>query len=276
LDGNFYGTTAEGGINNGYGTVFKITPTGVYTRLHSFCSKPGCTDGWEPDGGVLLATDGNFYGTTILGGANGGSYGTLYKMTPNGQLTVLHSFCASANCDDGEQPDGGLIQGTDGNLYGTTSRGGTGNEGTIFQLSAHGVLTTLYSFCSQLGCSDGGIPEAGLIQGTDGNFYGTTTYGGGGAGCSGGCGTVFKINLGLAPFISLVRSSGNIGQPDGILGQGFTGTSSVSFNGTPASFTVVSDTFIKATVPAGATTGFVTVATPNGTLTSNVPFRVLP
>jgi hypothetical protein len=84
------------------------------------------------------------------------------------------------------------------------------------------------------------------------------------------------MDVGLGPFVSLERPAGKIGQTGGILGQGFTGTTSVSLNGTPASFTVVSDTFIKTTIPAGATTGYVTVTTPSGTLTSNVPFRVIP
>ena len=118
-----------------------------------------------------------------------------------------------------------------------------------------------------------------LVQGTVGNFYGTTGNGGvGGDSCSlpYGCGTVFGLHVGLAPFVAFVRDSGKVGQTGGILGQGFTGTTSVSLNGTPASFTVVSDTFIRATVPAGATSGYVTVTTPSGTLTSNVPFYVIP
>jgi hypothetical protein len=91
-----------------------------------------------------------------------------------------------------------------------------------------------------------------------------------------GIGTAFSLNTGLGPFVSFVRSYGKVGQTGGILGQGFTGTTGVSLNGIPASFTVISDTYITATVPAGATTGYVTVATPSGTLTSNVPFHVLP
>jgi hypothetical protein len=89
-------------------------------------------------------------------------------------------------------------------------------------------------------------------------------------------GTVFSVGMGLGPFVAFVQSAGGVGQTAGILGQGFTGTTSVSFNGTPATFTVASDTFLEATVPVGATTGYVTVTTPSGTLTSNVPFRVIP
>jgi uncharacterized repeat protein (TIGR03803 family) len=137
------------------------------------------------------------------------------------------------------------------------------------------VLTTIYNFCSQTNCTDGAYPAAALLQATDGNFYGTTSSGGTG-GLSGNQGTIFRFSTGLGPFVKLVRDSGKVGDTNGILGQGFIGTSGVFLNGTPASFTVVSDTFIEATVPAGATSGFVTVDTPSGTLTSNVAFRVRP
>jgi uncharacterized repeat protein (TIGR03803 family) len=128
------------------------------------------------------------------------------------------------------------------------------------------MLTTLHSF----DIADGQGP-AGLLQATNGSFYGVTQGGG-----TAGDGTVFSLSTGLGPFVAFVRGSGKIGQTGGILGQGLTGTTSVAINGTSATFTVVSDTFIEATVPAGATTGYVTVTTPSGTLTSNVPFRVIP
>jgi uncharacterized repeat protein (TIGR03803 family) len=116
------------------------------------------------------------------------------------------------------------------------------------------------------------------VQSTDGNFYGTTQYGGVKFRSSPeyGGGTVFRLATGLGPFVAFIQNYGRVGRTVGILGQGFTGTNAVSFNGTPASFTVVSDPFIYATVPSGATSGFVTVATPTGTLTSNVPFKVIP
>lgn len=117
--------------------------------------------------------------------------------------------------------------------------------------------------------------SGGLLQATTGTFYGTTAVGGEGQCAGSGCGTVFSLDMGLGPFVTFVRAAGRVGQTSGILGQGFTGTTSVSLNGTPASFTVVSDTYIRATVPVGATTGYVTVTTPSGTLTSNVPFHVI-
>lgn len=109
------------------------------------------------------------------------------------------------------------------------------------------------------------------MQATDGNFYGTNFYYG-----ANSDGTIFRLDLGLGPFVAFVRGYGKIGETAAILGQGLTGTSSVAINGIPADFTVVSDTSIRATVPAGATTGYVTVTTPDGTLKSNVPFRVIP
>ena len=124
-DGNFYGTTSAGGAYGNYGTIFKITLAGQLTTLHSFSS----TDGAIPGGGLIQATDGNFYGTAGGGGANG--YGTVFRITPAGQLTTLHSF----NSADGANPSGVLVQGKDGSFYGTTEGGGSSNAGTIFSLS---------------------------------------------------------------------------------------------------------------------------------------------
>jgi uncharacterized repeat protein (TIGR03803 family) len=178
LDGNLYGTTSARGAH-GQGTVFKITPSGTLTTLYSFCAKSKCTDGSVPYGGLVLGTDGNFYGTTLTGGTL--NVGTLYKITPTGKLTTLHSFQFS----DGFNPYDALVQGSDGNYYGTTTYGGVHLLGNVFKMTPQGVVTNLHSF----DLSDGSVPEAGLIQGTDGNFYGTTYDGGG----TGGYGTAFKI-----------------------------------------------------------------------------------
>jgi uncharacterized repeat protein (TIGR03803 family) len=268
-DGNFYGTTVGGGAN-GPGTVFKVTAAGVLTTLHSFAGAP--SDGANPYGGLVRGSDGDFYGTTFLGGSGSctSGCGTIFKITSAGSLTTLHTFQGA----DGSLPTGALMQATDGNFYGTTDGGGSDNAGTLFEISAAGTFASLYSFCGQPNCTDGASPYGALFQGTDGILYGTT-YGGGVVGCQITCGTVFSLDMGLGPFVSFVRAVGRVGQTGGILGQGFTGTTGVSFDGIPAEFTVVSDTFIKATVPAGAATGFVTVATPGSTLTSNVPFHVI-
>ncbi len=206
--GNFYGTTGYGGINgagiiNGAGTVFEVTPGGQLTTLYSFCSQPGCTDGEEPFAGLVQA-GGNFYGTTLLGGVNGG--GTVFKITSSGTLTTLYSFCSQSGCTDGDIPYAGLIQGTDGNFYGTTLGGGANGDGTVFKITSGGTLTTLYSFCSQGDCTEGAYPYAGLIQGADGNFYGTTSQWG--ANYEGG--TVFKITSGgtLTALYSFCSQSG--------------------------------------------------------------------
>lgn len=263
-DGNFYGVTANGG--NGIGTIFKVTTAGALTTLHNF----DVTDGSSPSGQLIQATDGNLYGTTPFGGANcsrQGGCGTIFKITPSGNLTTLYSFCAQPHCVDGTEPYAGLIQATDGNFYGVAAFFGADGYGTIFRMTPDGKITTLHNFDS----TDGNTPDGGLVQATDGILYGTTRYGGTGASSAG---TVFSLDVGLRPFISFVRASGIVGQTVPILGQGLTGTTSASFNGAPASFIVVSDTFLKATVPAGATTGFVTATTPSGTLTSNVIFRV--
>jgi uncharacterized repeat protein (TIGR03803 family) len=427
LDGNFYGTTAEGGADtscnfgSGCGTVFKITPGGTLTTLHSFDG----TDGSNPYAGLVLATDGNFYGTTVAGGAH--EEGTIFKITTGGKLTTLYSFCAQTKCTDGAGPYAGLIQATDGNFYGTTEGGGANNWGTVFKVTPGGTLTTLHSFdftdgarpyaapvqatdgnfygttssgtantfsCFGFPCGtvfkitpggtlttlhgfdniDGGNPYAALVQGTDGNFYGTTytseggtvfritpggtlttlrvfghtdgqnpyaglvlatdgnfygttawsgplleysdtgpgtifkiTPGGAlttlhsfdttdgshpyaglvlatdgnfyGATSGGGAnydGTVFSLAVGLGPFVETLPIFGEVGAAVMILGTDLTGATSVTFDGIAAAFTVVSSSEITTTVPSGAATGNVQVTTPQGTLISNVNFRVTP
>jgi uncharacterized repeat protein (TIGR03803 family) len=377
-DGDFYGTAFSGGAY-GHGVLFKITPSGTLTTLYSFCAEAGCPDGSAPHAPLLLAADGGLYGITEAGGAT--NNGTVFKISPAGALTTIHSFCSQTNCADGNQPNGGLIQATDGNLYGTASSGGAYGSGVVFKITPSGNLTTLYSFCAEAACADGDAPLAGLVQATDGNFYGTTPSGGVSAECNRGCGTAYKINWagtltvlysfcgcsedegqapvaglvqatdgnlygttygaiastwgtvfritpggtltklhafngatdggspysglvqatngglygattglgivgptengtvfalsgGLKPFVETLPTSGKVGRTVIILGNNLTGATSVTFNSTSATFTVVSDTEIKTTVPTGATTGTVEVTTPSGTLKSNVVFHV--
>jgi uncharacterized repeat protein (TIGR03803 family) len=414
FDGNFYGTTDSGGGNNG-GTVFSVSTGGAMTTLYNFCNQPTCADGSLPRGGVVQASDGNFYGTTYqggfhnrgtvfritpggtlttlhsFGGINGanppaalvqgvdgdlygttyedgakGNYGTIFKITLSGKLTTLHSFDGT----DGADPLGALVQGLDGNLYGTTANGGTQKLGTVFKITPSGTLTTLWNFdlthgaypvglvqaadghlygITELGGDNnagtvfkistggtlmtllsfdatyGAYPEAALVQATDGSFYGTTG-GGGSSRCNAGCGAVFKItsrgkltplhrfvetdgsnpygsliqgtngsfygttytggssnsgtvfnlSLGLGSFVRTQTTSGKVGATVIILGTNLTGSTSVTFNGTAAAFTVVSDSEITATVPSGATSGLVSVTTPGGVLNSNQSFQVKP
>ena len=422
-DGNLYGTTTAGGTH-GHGTVFRITTSGTLSTIYNFCAMPNCEDGEYPST-LLLAGDGNFYGAASGGGLYGA--GLIFKMPAGGKPTPIYNFCSETNCPDGYAPQGPLIQGTDGNFWGTTHEGGSDNSGTVFELSPGGKLTTIHSFQY----TDGYMPNA-LIQATDGNFYGTTYSGGmtdcyywsdcgtvfkitpGGTlttlysfdfthgatpyaplieanngkfygttyyggyesiyGCVYGCGTVFRItaegvlttvttfrsaeaqnptapliqatdgnlygtallsedctgeifeitlsgtfnnlycfgqlgqflypeaglfqstngvlygttvgdggwegsvyseSVGLGPFAISVPSAGKAGQGVILLGTNLTGTTSVTFNGKGARFKVVSATEITATVPAGATTGTIQVVTPGGTLSSNIPFRVI-
>src|SRR5580698_5485802 len=333
IDGNFYGTTRFGGggplcISNGFcGNVFKVTRTGTETSLYNFCSRTNCADGVQPaaplvqgtDGnfygttgggpgnenptifkltpagklttlytfggtgvqqassisGLIQATDGNFYGTTGRGGANGS--GVAFKITPGGTFTTLYNFCSVFGCLDGADPFGGFIQGSDGNLYSTTAEGGLNangtNGGTIFKMTLSGVITTLYTFCSESNCADGDYPTAPPVQGTDGNFYGFAL---GGIGNEPLYGVVYKLSTGLAPFIKFLPAGGKVGSEVGILGNNLTGATSVTFNGTAATFKVVSSTLITVNVPTGATTGILKVVTPSGTLSSVPAFHVIP
>jgi len=417
-DGNLYGTT-EGGGANGAGTVFKVTPTGELTTLYSFCAKTNCADGSVPFGGLVLGTDGNFYGTTSEGGISsdpcGGDCGTIFKITPAGKLTTLHMFDSTdgyatpfgplvqaINGDfygttqsgtvysitpggmfttvladgaggyaliqatngifygtggggpdgvvfsvtsrgklttlhsfdgstDGSYPFGPLVQASNGNFYGTTSQGGPNDScnsqppifigcGMVFEITPEGTLTTLKNFDS----SDGEYPNGSMIQATNGKFYGTSVYGGAPGPCYISCGTIFSItsegtlttvhsfdatdgenpsgglvqatngtfygtafqggtndagtifslSLGLGPFVKTLPTSGAVGMAVNILGTSLTGATSVTFNGTAAKFTVAASSLITTTVPMGATTGEVKVATPSGALSSDVSFRV--
>lgn len=304
-DGNFYGTTVVGGDPTticvpdqfGCGTIFKLTPAGQFTTIFTFCA-PACSEGplsltqgtdgklYGTTGGLtgsavftfappnnftvinqfpesltegflpsplVEGTDGNFYAVSLTGGAF--EQGAFLKITPGGKVTTLRSFsCSTGFC----LPQVALVQGTDGNFY--------GNSGGFFKANAEGEVSPI---------SVSAISSNSLIQGTDGSFYGTS-QGSGATDCAQNCGTAFRLSVGLAPFVSFLHSRGKTGQTAQILGQGFTGATGVSFNGTLAAFTVVSDTYLKATVPVGAITGPVTVTEPSGSLQSNVPFRVTP
>jgi uncharacterized repeat protein (TIGR03803 family) len=269
----FYGTTSEGGANN-LGTVFTITSAGALVTLLSFDG----TDGANPEAGLVYDEGGGFFGTTSQGGAN--NLGTVFQITSQGALVTLHSFDGS----DGQYPTGGLVQATDGNFYGTTAgEADTSldhglasplslNFGSIFKITPQGVLTTLHSFCTKTGCPDGSYPDGGLVQRTNGVFFGVTKSGG-----SQAMGTLFSLDYeeeGIVAFVEALPTSGKAGTAVIILGTTLTGATSVTFNGKAAAFTVVSSSEITTTVPTGATTGPVVVDTPGGTLTSNMNFVV--
>ena len=264
-DGNFYGVTSGGNVNAG--TVFKMTPSGTLTTLHTFSG----SDGSSPMGSLVQGLGGGLYGVTLTGGNTSskcptyGTCGVIFKITPSGTFTVMHKF----NGNDGANPFGSLIVGADENYYGTSWQGGAHQAGTIFRMTAQGGMQTVYSFCSQSGCLDGSNPESTLLASTSGMLYGTTKNGG-----TDGDGTVFSLSLGFGPSVATIPGGAKVGTKVMILGYGLTGTTSVTFNGVAAAFTVVSDTEITATVPAGAATGVLTVTTPSIALNDRSLFRV--
>lgn len=274
-NGSFYGTTVGGGVN-GVGSIFEITPAGNLTTIHSFCSETECADGSYPEDSLTLGRDGNFYGTTYGG--------TVFGITANGVLTTLYTFCSQYDCADGRSPFGGIVQGSDGSLYGSTDSGGIllcppgiAGCGTLFKLTPSAQLITLHTFCpAGYPCADGDGPKATLFQGTNGMLYGSTAGGGGSSACNGGCGTLFSLSAGLKPFVQAIPSYGKIGSAVDILGNHLSNATSVTFNGIQAEFEVVSDTYIKARVPSGATTGIIEVGSPQNVLKSNMQFKVLP
>ncbi len=203
-DSNFYGTTEYGGASNA-GGAFQITSAGTLTLLHSFTG----SDGQYPLAGLVQGSDSNFYGTTSVGGTN--SAGTVFKMTAQGTLTTLYQFSGGS---DGSNIWAGLVQGSDGNFYGTTKEGGLLGLGTVFQITAQGTLTTLYQFSG----SYGDTPLASLVQGSDSNFYGTTSGGG-----PHGAGIVFRISS-IGAFTTLHSFTGPDGNgPAARLAQGLDG-----------------------------------------------------
>ena len=220
-DGNFYGTSYKGGdLAFSGGTVFQCTPEGVVTVLHGFTDP----EGDSPEGGLVQGSDGNLYGTTEGGGT--ANLGAVYRVTLAGEFAVLHQFTGShpTGPTDGAQPFGEMILASDGNFYGTTSGGGAGDLGSIFQLTPAGVYTTVYSF-PNTGMSGAGItgqqPRGTLLQTSDGNLVGTTTGGG-----VGGEGTVFRLNIVPQPTLLNISTRLDVQTGDNVLIGGFiiTGT----------------------------------------------------
>jgi uncharacterized repeat protein (TIGR03803 family) len=270
-DGNLYGTLVFDGPA-GYGTVFKMTPNGKVSSLYAF-------DGAKAANPVNLISggDGNFYGTAGLVNP-----GVIFKITPQGAFSSLKSLT------DPEGAQYTLMQASDGNFYGTSLTGGgdvTGGCplpgcGYLFEITPAGDFSILYTFDSFAGMN----PTSAPIQSTNGLLYGFTPVGGPFQGDSfspcgllAGCGVLYSFNNNLPPFVALVPSQTKVGKPVEILGQEFTSSTTVSFNGTPATtVNAPSSTYLSVIVPSGATTGYVTVTTSSTVLTSNQPFVVAP
>jgi uncharacterized repeat protein (TIGR03803 family) len=188
--GAFFGTTSGGGAN-GDGTIFRITPDGTLTTLVDFQFNGATNRGASPYGNLTLASDGNFYGVTQIGGANG--LGTIFRMTPAGVLTSLVQFSGTTGAARGSTPYAGLIAGPGGLLYGTTSQGGASDFGTIYAMSLSGVLTPLFEFTNSTTTARGAFPYGSLVVGNDGLLYGTTIVGG-----ANDVGTIFRLTTGGA------------------------------------------------------------------------------
>jgi len=259
-DGTLYAVSR---LRGGNGAIYQMTTSGALLWTYDF---PGGAGGLDPIGPLVQTADGFLYGTTTQGGTGGGGAGNgvVFKIDAAKSVSVLAALQDGSGA--GNFPAAGLCLGTDGNLYGVTEAGGIHSGGALFQVTRSGAVTALYSF------TKGSNPAAALVQQTNGKFYGTTYSGGKYA-----AGSIYSLDMGLGPFISLQKYQGKVGNTVQVLGQGFTGTASVTFNGVPAiSFAVVSDTYMTAMVPSGATTGNVVVTTPTGPLTSNKPFTVNP
>jgi uncharacterized repeat protein (TIGR03803 family) len=250
-DGNFYGTTIKGGT--GFGTAYRVTPAGAVTVLHVFDNVHGATSC-----SIMQASDGNLYGTCYAGGPS--NYGLVYKMKLNGELTVLHNFVGT----DGASPWAGVIEAKDGYLYGTTRYGGTGSRGVIYRMKPDGTdFAVVYN--RNLNMTEGLYCMQPGIQHSNGRFYNCVWQGG-----SKSAGIFYSLDM---RTFSVSPLFGKVGTAVTLNGFGFTGATSVTFNGTAAAFKVVSDTSITCTVPAGATVGTVKVVTPKGTMTSKTVFQ---
>ena len=211
-DGNLYGTASAGGAK-GLGCLFELSKTGKLKILHSFSDGTTPNDGALPLSGLVLGSDGNFYGTTSSGGSTSSTtppqkgQGTVFKMTSDASVTILHSFGDGSIARDGARPVSPLTVGSDGTLYGTTAAGGAIGNGAVFKVSTSGALTILHSFGDDSVSNDGALPASGLVLGTDGILYGTTREGG-----AAGHGTVFSMST--AGHVTILHSFDDGSVPD--------------------------------------------------------------
>jgi len=255
---NYYGVTEFAGTKT-LGTIYKVTGS-TSTTLYNFDGPSG----EFPIGGLVEGLDGNLYGTTTAGGS--GNDGVVFRITPTGTYSVVYNFDHLNQFLQGYQAFAGLVLGSDGNLYGSTVFGGENGYGTIFQLTYSGGYSVLYNFAASSG--DGAY--ATPLEHTNGTFFGLLKRGG-----TISNGVIYSFADGLPSYIALTNYTTSVSKTIGIAGKGLSGATSVAFNGTPASFHVISNTYMTAVVPSGET-GFVTVSTSAGTLISTRILRVTP
>ena len=302
-DGNLYGTTNNGTI----AVLYKITTAGVFTPLVTLAAQS-----YSP---LILATNGNLYGTTLYGGTFNG--GTIFQFTPTSK-----AFKTLFNFKTEYSPWGPLMQGVDGALYGTTSTGGTGSGGTLFKITTAGVYKVLVNFISS--GANGSKPFSGVVQGSDKLLYGVTSTGGAngqgvlykvsttGSGYTdlhdfitatgdtplstpllhtngtiygltshGGSiipnGVLYSMNVGLKEFVApVVLHAGKVSSSVELLGQGFNTATGVLFGTGSGQLTIVNDTYATAKIATGASTGLITVKEPGGNLTTLQNFKITP
>jgi len=260
VDGFLYVPVALGGTNF-CGTIVQLTTAGALNNSYDF---PCGSGGSFPIGPLVQAANGNFYSTTQNGGSNG--EGIIYQVTTGLAVTVLHNF--GEIFGDGELPGAGLLLATDGNYYGSASEGGAFDDGMLFNTTTSGSYSGLFSFNNSVNLLQMS-PLSPPVQDTNGTLYGMTEFGG-----KADDGTVYSLNMGLAPFVNSPLFSGKAGSNVLILGSHLTGVSAVTFNGMPAKFAVESDTHLSAEVPSGATSGWIKVTTASGTVVSRKIFNV--
>lgn len=257
-DGFLYGTTELGGTNN-LGTIFRMATNGTIKIIHNFTG----LDGSNPAGPLVQGKDGNLYGTTQHGGAATDDTGTVFKLTlPSLVFSTLFSFDPfnlDATNVAGAFPFAGLLQGPDGNFYGSATNGGANTAGTLFQITPGGVFTKLFDLDSAV--ANGALPETTLMEHTNGVFYGLTSGGGSFASGEFYSLTLPKVNVNITLCCNWWVI---LDQPVTILGQGLRGAVAVNFGSVAAQFQPGSDTFLTAFVPSGAIDAPVSVTLATG------------
>ena len=265
-DGNLYGMTVYGGTFN-RGTVFQLAISGKKPKLKVIYNFGGTNDGGSPYGPLTQGSDGNLYGTTSAGGNASG--GIVFKLSTKGKETILYNF-STQNESNGATPFAGVVQGSDGFLYGVASVGGGNGLGTLFKIDTAGKnLTVLHNFATPTGDT----PLSTPLLHSNGKIYGLTYHGG----AKPSYGMIYSFDNGLSPFVSqFVYYSGKVGDTVNLLGQGFSNATGVKFGTGAGSFVASTDAYMTATIETDDTTGKITVLEPGGNLTTPQTHKIIP